>query len=92
MKDAVNKMIAQVKEQGRKVLTEPESKAILEDYAIPVNAGGLAEDADAAVEMAGRIGYPVAMKIVSPDIIHKSDAGGVKIGITTAEAVRRAYE
>jgi acyl-CoA synthetase (NDP forming) len=92
MKDAVNKMIAQVKEQGRKVLTEVESKAVLEAYAIPVNAGGLAMEAAAAIEIADKIGYPVVMKIVSPDILHKSDAGGVRVGIATAEEVRKAYE
>ncbi|WP_328535815.1 acetate--CoA ligase family protein [Streptomyces sp. NBC_00344] len=77
--------------KGRKALTAPEAKLIADAYAVPVPAEALAECADEAVALADRIGFPVALKIVSPQIVHKTDAGGVRTGLATAAAVRAAF-
>ncbi len=71
---------------------EAAAKDILRAYDFTIPAGALAGSADEAVEVAERIGYPVAMKVASPDIIHKSDLGGVKLNLASAEAVRDAYD
>jgi acetyltransferase len=75
-----------------KSLSETESKRILACYGIRVPQEILARDSDTAVEAASRIGGPVALKIVSPDILHKTEAGGVKLGLSTAENVRAAAQ
>jgi acetate---CoA ligase (ADP-forming) len=72
-------------------LTEVESKAIFEAYGMSVARTRLSETEDQAVELAESIGYPVVMKIVSHDILHKSDAGGVKVDLNSAGEVREAY-
>jgi acetyltransferase len=77
---------------GRLQVGEPQAKAILRAYDFSVPAGRVERDAAGAVEAAEQIGYPVAMKIVSPDIIHKSDLGGVKLGLSSPEAVRDAFD
>ncbi|MDZ4198632.1 MAG: acetate--CoA ligase family protein, partial [Kiritimatiellia bacterium] len=71
---------------------EAAAKDILRAYNFRVPAGDLASDAEEAVEIAGRIGYPVAMKISSPDIVHKSDLGGVKLFIGSPAEVRDAFD
>ncbi|NQU39496.1 MAG: acetate--CoA ligase family protein [Lentisphaerae bacterium] len=71
---------------------EAAAKEILRAYDFNVPAGALALTADQAVEAADRLGYPLAMKIASPDIIHKSDMGGVKLHLATADAVRDAFD
>lgn len=76
---------------GRTTLTAPEGRLLAAAYGIPTPAEGLAESADEAVELAGQIGGPVALKIVSPDIPHKTDAGGVRVGLSSAAEVRDAY-
>jgi len=76
---------------GGKTLTEREAKQVLRVYGIPVTAEHLARDADAAVTYARGLGYPVVMKIESPDIAHKTEAGGVRVGIVNDAAVRAAY-
>ncbi|OGG04935.1 acetyl CoA synthetase subunit alpha [Candidatus Gottesmanbacteria bacterium RBG_16_52_11] len=81
--DAVN--------NGRHVLTEPQAKKLLANYEIPVPKGELVNSAEAAGNAAKRIGFPVVAKIVSPDIIHKFDVGGVVVGITTAGDAAGAY-
>jgi acyl-CoA synthetase (NDP forming) len=85
-------VIARARSEGRTVLTEVESKRILEDAGIPVIPTRQATDAEAAVQIAGEIGYPVVLKVVSPDVTHKSDAGGVRLGLDSADAVRAAYD
>jgi len=77
--------------EGRKVLLEHEAKALVEDYGIPVTKVKVATSEDEAVEFAREIGPPVVLKIVSPDVLHKSDVGGVKVNLRTEEEVRRAY-
>ncbi len=81
-----------VLDEGRDWLTEPEAKAILDAYAIPVGETTVAGDVDEAVRIADETGFPVALKILSPDITHKSDVGGVALDLSDGEAVRRAAD
>lgn len=90
-KDNVDAIIKAALAQGRTSLTAPEGKAITDAYGIPTPGEALAESADDAVAVAARIGFPVAMKIVSPEILHKTDAGGVRIGLGSAAEVRSAF-
>lgn len=73
-------------------LNEVKSKKILQSYGFDVPDGRLVTNAEEAVEQARRTGFPVAMKIVSPDIVHKSDMGGVKLNLTTAQQVRDGFD
>jgi acetyltransferase len=88
LKMAIQEMLR----QGRTLLNEEESKSLLVCYGIPVTEPQFAEDADAAVSIAEKIGYPVAIKVVSPDISHKSDVGGVILGLDSGAALKRACE
>ena len=78
--------------EGAEILTESVSKAFLEAYGIPVSKPFLARTAEQAVEIAKRIGFPVVMKIHSPQITHKTDVGGVKLNLASESAVREAFE
>lgn len=73
-------------------LNEVKSKKILASYGFNVPAGSLVTNAEEAVEQARRTGFPVAMKIVSPDIVHKSDMGGVKLNLNSAQKVRDGFD
>jgi acetate---CoA ligase (ADP-forming) subunit beta len=84
--------IQQAREQGRTLLNEVESKQLLEENGIPTSGARLAETAEQAVEAADAIGYPVVLKVLSPDIAHKSDVGGVALNLTDAAAVRTAFD
>ena len=86
-----SKIISQALSEGRKALLETEAKAICMEYCIPVTRFELARDEKEAQKCACEIGYPVVLKIVSPDIIHKSDAGGVKVNIKNNAEVSDAY-
>jgi len=86
------KIISQVQKEGRKALLETEAKTICMEYAIPVTKFKLAKTAAEAAEFAEQLGYPVVLKIVSPDIIHKTDAGGVIINLKNKTEVQVAYE
>lgn len=77
---------------NRHQVAEVEAKEILQAYGFNVPKGGLVATGDTAVELAERIGYPVVMKIVSPDVIHKSDFGGVRLNLANAEQVRDAFD
>jgi acetyltransferase len=74
-----------------RILTERQSKQLLAEYGIPVAVESLATNADEAVTIANRIGYPVALKIESPEITHKTDAGAVEIGVSSDAEVRAAF-
>ena len=76
---------------GRDSLTEIEAKQVFSAYGLPITRTQLAKTEDEAVKLASDIGYPVVMKIVSPDILHKSDAGGVKVNIKDEPSVRDAF-
>jgi acetyl coenzyme A synthetase (ADP forming)-like protein len=91
-KDAVRDVLEKARAEGRESLTAPEGRRVCEAYGIPTPGEGLATSADEAVQLAADLGGPVAMKIVSPDILHKTEAGGVKIGISGDDAVRAAYD
>jgi len=77
--------------ERRKVLSEMESKAILRAFKVPVAQTMVARTATEALLLAEQIGFPIAMKVDSPDLPHKSDAGGVRLNIVNAPAVRNAY-
>jgi len=91
-KDAVREVLDKARAESRDSLTAPEGRRVCEAYGIPTPGEGLAGTADEAVRLAGELGGPVAMKIVSPDILHKTEAGGVKIGISGDDAVRSAFD
>ena len=76
---------------GQKALTEYQSKQLLAGYGIPVTRELLVKDANAAVDAAAGIGFPVALKGSSPELMHKSDAGCVALGLQTPEALRLAF-
>ena len=82
----------QVKEEGRSMLTEFESKRILKQVGISVVETRLAMTQNEAVSFAQKMGFPVALKINSPDIVHKSDSGGVKLSLHNAADVKKAYD
>ena len=84
--------ITQCLERGARNLTELESKAILSTYGIPINPTVAAASAEEAVHAAQELGYPVVLKILSADIAHKSDQGGVRFYLRTEADVRTAYE
>ena len=88
---AVRALLDAALAEGRTALTAPEGKAVTDAYGIPTPAEGLAECVDEAVALADRIGFPVALKIVSPEILHKTDAGGVRIGLKSPAEVRGAF-
>src|SRR6478672_10331412 len=90
-KAAVRKVLDEVKADGRTALTAPEAKRVCDAYAIPLPQEGLATTADQAVSLASGMGYPVVMKIVSADILHKTDAGGVIVGVKSDQEARSAY-
>lgn len=77
---------------GRSVLTEVESKAALAAAGLPVTHERLAQTADAAVEAARDIGFPVALKVQAPEMVHKTEAGAIALHLGSAEAVRAAYD
>ncbi|HPH96411.1 MAG TPA: acetate--CoA ligase family protein [Anaerolineaceae bacterium] len=81
-------VIAKARMEGRGALTEIESKQVFAAYGLPVTTTQLARTEDEAVALAKKIGFPIVMKIVSPDILHKSDAGGVKVNVKDEQAVR----
>jgi acetyl coenzyme A synthetase (ADP forming)-like protein len=89
---AVRRLLDRVRSEGRTALSESEGKEILMAYGLPVPPEGEARSADEAVRLAHAIGYPVVMKIASPDIAHKTDVGGVAVGLKGNEEVRRAYD
>ena len=90
--DTASEIFSKVREEGRKFLLEPEAKSICKEYGIPVTDFRIAKNEAEAVSFADEIGYPVVLKIISPDVIHKSDVGGVIVGLKTAEDVRNAYK
>ena len=78
--------------ENRELLIEAEAKKLLEYYNVPVVKTMVAQTADEAVNLASQIGYPVVLKILSPQIIHKTDAGGVVLDINSEAEVREAFE
>ena len=91
-KDAVRKVLDAVKADKRTSLTAPEGKLVCDAYGIPVPKEGVAKSAAEAAKLAADMGFPVVMKIVSPDILHKTEAGGVIVGVKTAADAEKNYE
>lgn len=86
-----SEIISGVRREGRQALLETEAKAICMEYGIPVTVFKLAKSKEEAATFAEQIGLPVVLKIVSPDIIHKSDVGGVKVNLENTDEVKSAY-
>lgn len=90
-KKRVDAIFKAVRADNRKVLLPPEAADVARAYGIPAPPCVLAEKADDAVKHAVEMGYPVVMKIVSPNILHKTDIGGVVLNITTSDMVHKAF-
>ncbi len=91
MMDSMPEELLQIGRE-RRVLTETESKAILAQRGIPVVSCEVATSGKEAVQLARSMGFPVVLKILSPDIIHKSDVGGVRLHVADEEGVRSAFD
>ena len=90
-REEAKRILDKASAEGRPLLTH-EALQILRLYGIPVAEGEAVSDPDEAVAVAGRLGYPLAMKLLSPQLIHKSDVGGVLLGIADERALREGYE
>src|SRR3569833_574405 len=91
-KDTIRRVLNAVRADKRTSQTAPEGKLVCDAYGIPVPKEGLAKSAAEAAMIAGDMGFPVVMMIVSPDIIHKTVAGCVIVGGITADDAKSAYE
>lgn len=89
---AVRDAVAEARERGLSFLTEQRAADCVKAYGVSVPDGGVAKDFETARALARDIGYPVAVKIASPDILHKSDIGGIRLGIGSDEALAEAYD
>jgi len=90
-KTAVRRILDSVKAEGRNSLTAPEGKLVCDAYGIPVPKEGVATSAAEAASLAAQMGFPVVMKIVSPQILHKTEAGGVLVGVKSAEDATKGF-
>ncbi len=88
----VQEILATAAKEGRKSLTEAEGKEIFKAYDLPIPGEASVKTADEAVAACNKIGYPVVMKIISPDIAHKTDVGGVVVGVKDANAAKEAFD
>jgi acetyl coenzyme A synthetase (ADP forming)-like protein len=91
-KTEVNRILETVKAEKRTSLTAPEGKLVCDAYGIPVPKEGVAKSAAEAAKLATKMGFPVVLKIVSPQILHKTEAGGVLVGVKTAAEVRKGFD
>ena len=87
-----NQIISNAIKEGRTVLTEIESKQVFEDAGLNIVKTKLASSQQEAINISDKIGYPVVLKVASPDISHKSDAGGVRVGLNNENEVKKAYK
>jgi len=90
-REKVRAVLAKAKKERRKFLPEPEAHAVLEAYGFPMLRSKMVRDAAEGVAAACEIGFPVVLKIVSPDIVHKVDVGGVRLNLESETEVRDAY-
>jgi acetyltransferase len=88
----VQEVFEQVRSEGRLTVGDAEARRVMEAYGIPLPRSVLAKNPEEAVEAAESIGYPVAMKIASPDILHKTDIGGVRLNIRRVDEVRDSFD
>jgi acyl-CoA synthetase (NDP forming) len=91
-KNQVRQLLDRVKAEGRSSLTAPEGKAVCDAYGIPVPKEAVATSAAEAAKLASDMGFPVVAKIVSPEILHKTEAGGVLVGLKSADEVQKGFE
>jgi len=89
---AIKPIIDKARSEGRTVLTEVESKEFLKPAGINIIDTKLATSKEEAISISRQFGFPVVLKIASPDIVHKSDAGGVRVGLNNAKQVGKAYD
>src|SRR5205807_9456632 len=89
---SVKKILDKVKGEGRTSLTAPEGKLVCDAYGIAVPKEGVASSAAEAANLATSMGFPVVLKIVSPEILHKTEAGGVLVGVKSAHEVQKGYD
>jgi len=90
--DTVRQLFDRVRSEGRVSIGDSEARGILVAYGLPVPESRLAKTPEEAIKIADEIGYPVVLKIASPDILHKTDVGGVKLNLGSAEDVRDAFD
>jgi acetyl coenzyme A synthetase (ADP forming)-like protein len=90
--EAVRRVIEGAKQDGRYAIGDAEAWDILKAYDLAIPLSRLAKTSEEAVEIAAEIGFPVVLKIASPDILHKTDVGGVKVGLESADQVRDAFD
>ena len=88
----VQDVLDQALAEGRTSLSAPEAKKVADAYGIPTPGEGLATSAEETASLAEEIGFPVVLKIVSPEILHKTDAGGVLVGVEDADAASKGYD
>src|SRR5437870_7559923 len=91
-KSEVLRVLDKVKADGRTSLTAPEGKLVCDAYGIPVPKEGVAKSASEAAKLATSIGFPVVLKIVSPEILHKTEAGGVLVGVKSADDAAEGFD
>ena len=91
-RNAVQQVIDQVRSEGRRSIGDFEARSVLQAYGLRIPQSEIAETPEKAVQIATQIGFPVVLKIASPDILHKTDVGGVKVGLRNASDVRDAFE
>lgn len=91
MPEKVTEIFEQVKAEGRKFLLEHEAKTVCKEYGIPTTNLKIAKSADEAIKFSEEIGFPTVFKIISPDVIHKVDVGGVILNIKDQEEAKKAY-
>jgi acyl-CoA synthetase (NDP forming) len=89
---AISQVLADAIAQGKRFLNEVESKEVLKDAGISTIETHLASSRDEAVALAEKMGFPVVLKIISPQIVHKSDIGGVRLGLNSKEEVSSTYD
>ena len=87
----VTKIFEEARIEGRNFLLEPEAKTVCREYEIPVTEFKIANTAEEAMKFSEEIGYPAVLKIISPDVIHKFDVGGVILNIKSREDAKDAY-
>ena len=91
-RNRVQELLDRVRAEGRLTVGEAEAQGVLEAYGIPTPVTFLARDSSEAARLAEEIGFPVAVKIASPDILHKTDVGGVRLNLTSPDEVRDAFD
>src|SRR5438477_12221606 len=88
----VRRILDTVRTEGRTALSAPEGKLVCEAYGIAVPKEGVATTAADAAKIAAGMGFPVVLKIVSPEILHKTEAGGVLVGVKSADEVQKGFD